>query len=113
MAGRKALGREYRAHRPLILDAGRRAAVIISLRLRRTRDAGQVCPRVSEVPGHQACRGTFRAHLPLAAEPLGFPQGGLDTGHGPDGVGPWSCVMRARLAGMRAACAPLVEDARQ
>jgi len=37
MAGGKALGREYRAHRPLILGAGRPAAVIIS---RRTLDVG-------------------------------------------------------------------------
>jgi len=57
------------------------AVVIISPRLDRTRDGGQVCPRVSEVPGHKACQGTLRAHLPLAAEPLGFPQGGLDVGH--------------------------------
>ena len=39
-------------------------------------------PSVSEIPGHQARRGTFRAHLPLAAEPLGFP-----PGQGPSGFG--------------------------
>jgi hypothetical protein len=32
-------------------------------------------------PATKPVRGTFRAHLPLAAEPLGFPQGGLDVGH--------------------------------
>jgi hypothetical protein len=49
--------------------------------LRGARNADQVALGVGEVTDHQACRGAFWSHLALAAEPLGFSQGGLDVGH--------------------------------